>query len=170
MKDVGPALSAYQDWSHILSLCFPLCLWLFLPQYLLNRGKESRSEQPDLCVVCQIILSFNISSAEIGAGTLHIDLHTVCPYCLLIHWHHLSRWDQTPSFFFFFNILGYPSKRTAIKLCSLLMVAGLLNCPEARAGLPRSRSLGEGNSLCLGTGPFPLVSVKPGVKLSQEQD
>lgn len=66
-----------------------------------------------------------------------------------------------------FNI-GYSSMKNAVKLCSLLMMAGLLNCPEARAGLPRSRSLGEGNSLCLGTGPFPLVSVKPGVKLSQE--
>lgn len=52
----------------------------------------------------------------------------------------------------------------------MLMVAWLLNCPEARAGLPRSRSLGEGNSLCLGTAPFPLVSVKPAVKLSREQD
>lgn len=59
---------------------------------------------------------------------------------------------------------------TAIKCCSLLTAAGLLNCPEVRAGLPRSRSFGEGNSLCLGTGPFPLVSVKPGVQLSHKWD
>lgn len=48
------------------------------------------------------------------------------------------------------------------------MVSWLLNCPEVRARLPRSRSLGEGNSLCLGTGLFPLASLKPGVKLSWE--
>lgn len=48
------------------------------------------------------------------------------------------------------------------------MVSWLLNCPEVRARLPRSRSLGEGNSLCMGTGLFPLASLKPGVKLSWE--
>lgn len=55
-----------------------------------------------------------------------------------------------------------------MKLCSSLMGTWLLNCPEVRARLPRSRSLGEGNSLCLGTGLFPLASLKPGVKLSWE--
>lgn len=68
----------------------------------------------------------------------------------------------------FFRQIRLPVEE--LPLSSALMVARLLNCPEARAGLPWSRSLGEGNSLCLGTGPFPLVSVKPGVKLSQEQD
>lgn len=68
----------------------------------------------------------------------------------------------------FFRQIRLPVEE--LPLGSALMVARLLNCPEARAGLPWSRSLGEGNSLCLGTGPFPLVSVKPGVKLSQEQD
>lgn len=55
----------------------------------------------------------------------------------------------------FFRQIGLPVEEVA--LSSLLMVARLLKCPEASAGLPWSRSLGEGNSLCLGTGPFPLV-------------
>lgn len=47
--------------------------------------------------------------------------------------------------------------------------AALLSGSESRP--PREQVIGgEGNSLCLGTGPFPLVSVKPGVQLSQEQD
>lgn len=103
--------------------------------------------------------------------TLQLDLHTACPF-ISSHLSGLHLYLSEGHLVFppDFDLIGYPNRKTAIKLCSLLSVAGLLNCPEARAGLPRSRSLGEGNSLCLGTGPFPLVSVKPGVKLRQERD
>lgn len=85
--------------------------------------------------------------------------------CLLKHHCDESGWGRGPKFF---RQIRLPVEE--LPLSSVLMVARLLNCPEARAGLPWSRSLGEGNSLCLGTGPFPPVSVKPEVKLSQEQD